>query len=257
MRDYVIRQARTPDDFRACQDAQRKAWGIDDDSYVVPIATMAGAAHHGGLVLGAFLPSGEAVALSFGFLGRSRGELCLYSQLTGVVPSRQGQGIGLELKTRQLEFARSQAIDSIVWAFDPLQAGNAHFNFEKLRATAFVYIEDMYGPRTDGVNRFATATDRLIVRLSTSPTESRPSPPRERESDVHNTGAAAGADVRTIEIPSSISDLRRTDPQAAEMRRKIVGAEFLDAFAAGYQAVGFVKADHEAGQEPFYVLVRK
>ena len=146
MGDFEIRPATRPSEYRACRDAQRAAWGIDDDSYIVPIATMAGAAHHGGLVLGAFLASGAAVGVSFAFLGRSQGELCLYSQLTGVVPGRQGQGIGLELKTAQREFARSQGLESIVWAFDPLQAGNAHFNFEKLGVTASVFIADMYGP---------------------------------------------------------------------------------------------------------------
>ena len=38
----------------------------------IPIATMVGANLHGGLVLGAFRPDGEAVAMSFAFLGRRR-----------------------------------------------------------------------------------------------------------------------------------------------------------------------------------------
>ena len=84
--EITIRRAETIADYRACQDAQRRRWGISDDGYLVPIATMVGANLHGGLVLGAFLPSGEAVAMSFAFLGRIEGRLCLYSQLTGVVP---------------------------------------------------------------------------------------------------------------------------------------------------------------------------
>src|SRR3954454_22671385 len=94
----TIRRAETPDDYRACQEAQRQAWGLNDESYVVPLATMVGAQLHGGLVLGAFLPSGEAVGVSFAFLGRIDGRLCLYSQLTGVVPSHQASGIGARLK---------------------------------------------------------------------------------------------------------------------------------------------------------------
>ena len=54
----TIRRAEAPADYVALQDAQRGAWGLDDDSYVVPVATMVGAQHHGGLVLGAFLPDG-------------------------------------------------------------------------------------------------------------------------------------------------------------------------------------------------------
>src|SRR6185437_16695580 len=71
--DVILRRAETPADYRALQDAQRSAWGVTEESYIVPIATMVGAQMHGGLVLGAFLPSGEAVAVSFAFLGRIGG----------------------------------------------------------------------------------------------------------------------------------------------------------------------------------------
>ena len=97
----TIRRAETIADYRACQDAQRQAWGISDEGYLVPIATMVGANLHGGLVLGAFLPGGEAVAMSFAFLGRVEDRLCLYSQLTGVVPAYQSRGLGYEIKRLQ------------------------------------------------------------------------------------------------------------------------------------------------------------
>ncbi len=47
--DIEIRRAETIADYRALQAAQRGAWGIVDEGYVVPIATMVGAQHHGGL----------------------------------------------------------------------------------------------------------------------------------------------------------------------------------------------------------------
>ena len=65
----TIRPAETVDDYRACQDAQRRAWGIAEDGYLIPVATLVGSNRHGGLVLGAFLPGGEPVAMSFAFLG--------------------------------------------------------------------------------------------------------------------------------------------------------------------------------------------
>src|SRR5271169_5203781 len=121
----TIRRAETVADYRACQIAQRDAWGITDEGYVVPVATMVGANLHGGLVLGAFLPSGEAVAMSFAFLARVEGDLCLYSQLTGVVPSHQSRGLGYRIKQLQRQMAHAEGIERICWAFDPLQAGNA------------------------------------------------------------------------------------------------------------------------------------
>ena len=153
-------------DYRACQDAQRRAWGISEDGYLVPVATMVGANLHGGLVLGAFLPGGEAVAMSFAFLGRIEGRLCLYSQLTGVVPGYQSRGLGYQIKLLQRDFARAEGIERIAWAFDPLQAGNAHFNLARLGASAGRYVENMYGERTDALNA-GVPTDRLIAEWDT------------------------------------------------------------------------------------------
>src|SRR5215218_5566573 len=144
--DVHIRRAESVADYHACQDAQRRAWGIAEEGYVVPIATLVGAQLHGGLVLGAFLPGGEAVGLSFAFLGRVEGRLCLYSELTGVVPGHQGRGVGRRLKHAQWEWARSEGLELLAWAFDPLQEGNAHFNLETLGASAGRYLADMYGP---------------------------------------------------------------------------------------------------------------
>ncbi len=164
--EITIRRADTIAEYRACQDAQRGAWGVSDESYIVPIATMVGANLHGGLVLGAFLPGGDAVAMSFAFLGRVAGRLCLYSQLTGVLPSYQSRGLGYQIKLLQREIVRSEGIERIAWAFDPLQAGNAHFNLAKLGASAGKYIENMYGQRTDALN-VGVATDRLIAEWNT------------------------------------------------------------------------------------------
>ena len=160
--EITIRRADTIADYRACQEAQRRAWGISEDGYLIPVATMVGANLHGGLVLGAFLPSGEAVAMSFAFLGTIEGRLCLYSQLTGVVPEYQSRGLGYQIKLFQRQVARPEGIERIAWAFDPLQAGNAHFNLTRLGAHAGRYVENMYGERTDRLNA-GVPTDRLIA----------------------------------------------------------------------------------------------
>ena len=133
-KEITIRRAESLADYRACQDAQRKAWGITEAGYVIPIATMVGANLHGGLVLGAFLKDGSAVAMSFGFLGRLDNRVCLYSQLTGVVPGYQSLGLGYAVKMVQRYMAHAEGLGLIAWAFDPLQAGNANFNLNRLGA---------------------------------------------------------------------------------------------------------------------------
>jgi predicted GNAT superfamily acetyltransferase len=244
----VLRRAETPADYRACQEAQRKAWGISEDGYVIPVATMVGANLHGGLVLGAFLEDGTAVAMSFAFMGKVEGRLCLYSQLTGVVPGRQSLGLGREVKTFQRDYARAEGIPVIAWAFDPLQSGNARFNLAKLGARVRKYVDDMYGPRTDALNA-GVPTDRVIaewevaedVPAITDPGDA-PSLIALREGRPEAVAAPAG-DLLWLPVPRDAAALRKTDPQAAEAWRKAVRQAMTTAFAAGYEAAGFVRED--------------
>jgi predicted GNAT superfamily acetyltransferase len=273
----TIRRAETIADYRACQDAQRRAWGIAEDGYVVPIATMVGANLHGGLVLGAFRDCGEAVAMSFGFLGRIGDRLCLYSQLTGVVPEYQSRGLGYEIKLRQREFARAEAIGRIAWAFDPLQVGNAHFNLTRLGAAAESYVENMYGERTDALNR-GVPTDRLIVEWETSPEAPVTSPPegvmsaprliaRGLEQGAHHrsgewpvprcVATAIGSPRLLLEVPAEVGRMRREQPARAEAWRVAVGQAFRTAFDAGYRAVHFAREESSGLLGGFYVLERR
>jgi len=256
-----VRRAATVADYRACQEAQRRAWGVVEGNDIVPVATMVGAQHHGGLVLGAFLPGGEAVGLSFAFLGRTEGRLCLYSQLTGVVPGYQGQGIGFRLKTTQREIARGDGVPCVAWAFDPLQAGNARFNLDTLGATAGRYLEDLYGPRTDALNR-DTPTDRLIAVWETAPGPRRgfdrveaEALPRLIAADPPSfTGLPRGAPRLLLEIPADVNRLRAEAPELAACWGSAVRHAFLAVFEAGYRAVGFIRRESPGGRRGFYVL---
>ncbi len=258
----VIRRAASVDDYRACQDAQRLAWGIRDDDYVVPVATMVGAQHHGGLVLGAFLPDGRAVGLSFAFLGRIDGRICLYSQLTGVIPGYQDQGLGRRLKIAQRTIAHEQDIPCIAWAFDPLQVGNARFNLEKLGAVGVKFVENMYGSRSDALNQ-DTPTDRLIVIWETAPGADRlEKDPASIEGLPRLIGPAPAPTFLDLPddgvpcllpIPAEITSLRARSPETAAHWSRAAREAFLAAFAARYQAVGFVRDDPAGG---CYVLKR-
>ncbi len=264
----TIRRAETVADYQACQAAQRSAWGIADEGYVVPLATMVGTQLHGGLVLGAFLPNGEAVGLSFAFPGRVEGRWGLYSQLTGVVPAYQSQGLGARLKYAQREIARAEGLAFIAWAFDPLQAGNARFNLDKLGASAGRYVENMYGPRTDALNQ-GTPTDRLIAVWDTSPgprtvvtPEDARHLPRLVEAAARPDGSVSVISVNRIaneplmllEIPADILGLRQHDPELAEHWRQAVCSGFQAAFSAGYRAVGFLRDDSQPTRRGFYLL---
>jgi predicted GNAT superfamily acetyltransferase len=268
----TIRRARSIADYRACQEAQKRAWEISEEGYLIPVATMVGANLHGGLVLGAFLPGGEAVAMSFAFLGRIEGRLCLYSQLTGVVPEHQSHGLGYQIKLFQREVARAEGIERIVWAFDPLQAGNAHFNLTRLGAHAARYVANMYGERTDRLNA-GVPTDRLIAEWDVAAAPPGPlsfdsvsALPRLIELTTAQSHGLVPAGLRPIswddnprfllEIPADITALRREAPALAESWRSLVGQAFQQSFERSYRAVHFVRDDSAASRRGFYVLER-
>ncbi len=257
---FTIRRARSIIDYRACQEAQRLAWGVVDDGYLIPLATLVGANLHGGLVLGAFRDDGSAAAMSFAFLGRVEGRACLYSQLTGVTPGFQGHGLGFKIKSYQARVALAEGVDTIAWAFDPLQQGNAHFNLGRLRAKCGRYVENMYGSRTDLLNTSAQ-TDRLIAEWNLT------DPPRTRTLDIAGLPRLIAEGPRfipnrlardrvLIEIPLDITTLRQESPTTAEGWRLAVGRAFQAAFAAGYLAVDFARIDSEGTRSAFYVLER-
>jgi predicted GNAT superfamily acetyltransferase len=269
--NITIRRCETPADYRACQVAQRRAWGIQEDGYVVPVATMAGANLHGGVVLGAFDTEGQAVGLSFAFLGQVDGQIGLYSQLTGVVPECQGLGLGEALKRRQRDLAREAGLPCIAWAFDPLQAGNAHFNLARLGAVAVRYVDNMYGLRSDALNA-GVPSDRVIVVWPTGPDGDPRKPPApdvyrkwpcllaaSPEWDggppieaIEGPPPAMTAPIVRIEVPPDIANLRRSDPATAERWRQAVRRAFHAAFEAGYRATDFVR-DETTGRAHYIV----
>jgi predicted GNAT superfamily acetyltransferase len=269
----TIRRAESVSDYRACQDAQRRAWGIQEEGYVVPIATMVGANLHGGLVLGAFHAGGHAVAMSFGFLGKVEDRLCLYSQLTGVVPEYQSRGLGYKLKMAQADFAHENGLTLIAWAFDPLQAGNARFNLDKLGARVRRYVDNMYGERTDALNA-GVPTDRVIAEWEVS-AETKPSTKTCTETATRlprlirfEQGAIGTPQPSTIvsvpdapqvllELPAQISTLRRDHPEIAESWRLAVKQAFQSAISAGYEAIGFVREDASGKPRCHYLLERR
>jgi predicted GNAT superfamily acetyltransferase len=224
------------------------------------------------LVLGAFLPGGEAVAMSFAFLGRTETRPCLYSQLTGVVPEHQSHGLGLEIKHFQRQIARAEGIERIAWAFDPLQAGNAHFNLSRVGAHATRYVENMYGERTDRLNA-GVPSDRLIAEWEVAAAPPAPPSfdsvsalPRLLEMKELPRHASVPIGVRQIsrqdeprlllEIPTDIASIRSEDPALAEVWRSLVGQAFQNAFEQSYRAVHFVRDRTSVLRRGFYVLER-
>lgn len=264
----TIRDVHGADELRACQELQRRAWGITEDGYVLPVAIMAGAQKVGGLILGAFDTREQLVGFAFAFLGRLKDSLILYSQLTGVHPAHQSAGVGRLLKFEQRRRARDLGLEAVVWAFDPMQASNAAFNLGVLGATCRTYEVDLYGSRTDALNA-GLATDRLLAEWSTQSEPQANVAPWPDGVDLIETGPLqnrgmfsvekvhaipADADHLHVEIPASIADIKGYAPPAVAQEWQLAVREAMQsAFAAGFVAVGFSRADP---QRPRYLLER-
>jgi predicted GNAT superfamily acetyltransferase len=265
----TVRPVATVAEYRACQEVQRRAWGITEDGYVVPVATMISVQHAGGLVLGAF--QGERlIGFTFGYLGRVRGRWALYSQLAGVDPGVQAEGVGGQMKHAQRDWARAQGLALVAWTYDPLQAGNANFNLHRLGAAARAYHVNFYGERSDALNA-GLDTDRLLVEW---PVEDAPRPPAgpapavdlvrgEAEAGALlrprldlsplDRATAAGSTLR-IEVPATFAALKDRDAALARDWQLAVRAAFQAAFAAGYAAVDFERVEADGGRRGFYLL---
>ena len=258
----TVRDVQGAEELRACQELQRRAWGITEDGYVVPVATMASVQRVGGLVLGAFDADRRLIGFAFGFLGKLNGRLILWSQLTGVHPAHQSTGVGRLLKLEQRRRASDMGLEAVAWAFDPLQASNAAFNLGVLGATCGLYELDMYGSRTDALN-VGLATDRLLAEWSTSgePVGGRTAPWTDGV-DLIDVSASQpvverklpGADHLQIEIPARIADVKaRGAANLAHNWQIALREAFQIAFDAGFRAVGFTRADPA---RPRYLLER-
>ena len=280
----TVRPVETGEEYRACQQVQRQAWGITEEGYVVPVATMISVQHAGGLVLGAF--AGERlVGFAFGYLGRVRGQWALYSQLAGVDPTVQDRGVGAQLKHAQWAWAKEQGLALVAWTFDPLQAGNANFNLHRLGATSRTYEVNFYGGRTDALNA-GLDTDRLLVEwpvddtprrwqgeglppvdlIPTEPVGAELSRPRVRIEDAGLRTADAipapdsvlspQSSVLHLDIPPSIAAVKNHDLELARTWQLAVRAAFQRAFAAGYVAMDFGREPTPHGPRAYYVLRR-
>ncbi len=289
IRDIVIRQLIDMDDLSATVDLQKAVWRMHDVEVSSP-HTLRAIAHSGGAVIGAVArrhshdrANEQLVGFCFGFGTLRDGELWLWSHMAGVHPDYQGQGIGLQLKLAQREWALSQGYRWMAWTFDPMQAGNANFNFNRLGVTARGYSVDHYGVMQDGINA-GLASDRLeaqweLEALPPPPGPRSPlGPPAQRGAEIPKEGGgdspfdnvdiinlvfvdedgrlrrerpkSRSDEVFGIEIPANIAELKVTDFERAKQWQLYVRAAMTDLLDAGYIVSGFIRT----GERGWYIL---
>ena len=256
----TIRELRTMPDIIATVELQKAVWGMQDVEVSSP-HTLRAIVHAGGAVIAAEV-DGRLVGFCFGMAAWREGELWLWSHMAGVRPEFQGRGIGLKLKRAQRAWAQGEGFRRMAWTFDPLQSGNANFNFNRLGTTARRYSVNHYGDMQDGINA-GMASDRLEAQwLLDSPRVI---------ALVEGGGARAGSEQAAtvklvyvdeagelrhehpssftearygIEIPLNIAALKQANLERAKAWQLYVRAAMTSLLDAGYIVSGFAR-DYE------------
>jgi predicted GNAT superfamily acetyltransferase len=246
--NLTVRRAQNLTDYQSCVEIQKEVWSLtgsdDQSSTMASLALLKIANEHGGCVLVAEDPSQRLVGFSFALLGKG----VWWSHMTAVLPEYRNRNVGLALKLRQREECLGEGIHEIQWTFDPLQAANAHFNFQKLGVIVRRYEENVYGSTTS-VLHHGLPTDRFIAewRLESDRVKDRIGEGKAiilRDLDgivpinISETNARLDLtdEYLLLEIPS---DIRRVhEPAEWQMMLRQVCSHY---FSAGYSVTDFFR----------------
>ena len=260
--NVVIRNLDNMADLSATVELQKAVWSMHDVEVSSP-HTLRAIVHAGGVVIAAEA-DGLMVGFCFGMAAWREGDLWLWSHMAGVRPEYQGRGIGFRLKLAQREWALANGFRQMAWTFDPMQSGNANFNFNRLGVTARIYSVNHYGDMQDGINA-GLASDRLEAQWQLDwPRVEERLHGAPQESPVVPVDAAklvfvddAGVVIREqpdaftaahygIEIPLQIGDLKLKDIERAKIWQLHLRGAMTALLDADYIVSGFVRGEASA-----------
>jgi predicted GNAT superfamily acetyltransferase len=254
-------------EFRALLDLQREIWGMSYGEATSPYILAVGR-HNGGVVIGAEA-SGRLVGFCFGFPAPRGDQWVHWSHMTGVIPDYRGRGIGFKLKQAQREWCLDHGYTVMGWTFDPMQRGNANFNFHRLGTVASIYVVNHYGEMTDEINA-GLASDRLevawnldderVLALAANPPldtgedrfEARAFLLRRNDPGelIRGEETAFSRGTCYVEIPYSVNDLKRENIDEAQRWQLEVRWVLQQALERHYTVVDFINQ----GKRGWYVL---
>ena len=235
--EIEIRECTTVAELDACVQLQRQVFALPDLE-ISPRRHLIVSQRAGGWTLGAFLQN-ELIGFVHHLVAvRGDDEIFGYSHMMAVAADYQNKGIGARLKWAQRERALAERRNFITWTWEPMRARNAHFNLNRLGATAASYAENLYGTDyvTDPDEKIEGArgidSDRIFAgwdlsseRVTLLASGAEPPP--------------LGEPVVTIEIPPDWPVMLREDAKVAREEQLRVREEFKRAFDAGLVCAGF------------------
>lgn len=245
----TFRPLASQPDYEACVELQRLTWGRDF-SDVVPLSILKVTQKAGGIAAGAFSREGRMLGFVYGLAGWSEGGPFHWSHMLAVHPEARDLGLGTRLKLYQREALLPLGIEEVRWTFDPLEARNAHLNFNHLGAGVAEYVEEMYAGEQFSELARGIGTDRFIVswkiaseRVRRALEDRRAGSERPfREAPVANQELPAEPRVR-IEIPENIQSVKEKDMDAAAAWRASTRRAFEHYLGRGYRVEAFYRDD--------------
>ncbi|GAB3921495.1 hypothetical protein GCM10029976_008620 [Kribbella albertanoniae] len=237
-----IEPATTYADCAAASRLFDEVWHDSETSVLTPGALTA-LAHSGNYV--ALVRVGDrVVGAAAGFFSPPRAQT-LHSHIAGMLPELRGRGAGIALKLHQRHWALEVGATNITWTFDPLVARNAYLNVHRLGAAIDCYFENFYGDMGDALNGHDDSDRALANWNLLHPYPPRPTVLTQEPVDVlRNDGdqphvqlPATGDGPLTLQIPTDIEGLRRTNPTAASAWRAGLREALTWALADGWRVV--------------------
>ena len=241
---YTIREMKTHAEYASCVALQRDTWGQGFDD-VVPASILQVSQKVGGVAAGAFDANGRMMGFVYGITGVKGGRIVHWSDMLAVRPEAQNAGLGRRLKEYQRKAVAKLGAELIYWTFDPLQARNAHLNFNVFGVRVEEYVRDMYGDNTGSELARGIGTDRLIVAWPV-----QESALRKRRQEI--AAASKAKSAVKIEVPRDVTTMLTSDPARAREWRERNRAELTKALKTR-RIDGFVIE----GERAFYILTPK
>lgn len=249
--DIFVRDLQSNGEREQCVHLQRSIWGRGF-AELVPESILNVSAKIGGVAAGAFLENEQMVGFVYGMTGVRNGRLTHWSHMLGVLSEYRGRAIGRRLKLFQRNWLLERGVTEMRWTFDPLVAGNAHFNLNHLGVRIHQYVSDMYGDTGSGIHSFGT--DRFVAHWDLdAPIEEGGSdcapgidwdaaPVVNPDLSPPEALTAAAAPAIRIRIPLDILAMNERDPAQARSWRRATRAAFGLAQNDGYAVVGFCRS---------------
>lgn len=267
--EFTIRPLESRDEFLQCVALQHETWGEDFEERVPP-SILQVTQRVGGVAAGAFDAEGRMVGFVFGISGVREGLPVHWSDMLAVRDGVQSRGLGRRLKAYQRAVLLEHGIEVAYWTYDPLEAGNANFNINRLAAYPVEYVPNMYG-HVPGKLHAGLTTDRFIVEwqlrhprveaalAGTPPAESATAAGAPIVNTVVADGVVVPQEIELpdmalvrVEIPEDMQRVKRESMKSAWSWRNVTQRACLHYMERGHQVLGFQR-DIEA-HRCFYVL---